>query len=267
MCLRKSRMPCSSPDHSTSNAAWCRMVAATTPSWGGGATGRPGERGGEVGEQPGPAEAAAADHHTVAAGLGDHGQRVGGRPDVAVAEHRDVRDTFALSSAMSAQAARPEYSCAAVRACSAIAAHPSSSAIRPASRNVRRRSSMPVRTLIVTGTSPAAAHRRGDDGSQETRAGRQRGTAAVARDLADRTAEVQVDVLGAVVADEEADGLADGARIGAVELDAARRLVGAEPGQLARSVVALDETPGRHHLADVQAGARGRGTSPGTGRW
>ena len=43
-----------------------------------------------------------------------------------------------------------------MRACRAIAAHPSSSAMRPASRKVRRRSSMPVRTFIVTGTSPAA---------------------------------------------------------------------------------------------------------------
>ena len=51
---------------------------------------RPGERGGQVAEQPRPAQAAAADDDAGAAGLGDHAQRVVGLPDVAVAEHRDV---------------------------------------------------------------------------------------------------------------------------------------------------------------------------------
>ena len=63
----------------------------------------------------------------------DHPQRVGGLPDVAVAEHRDVdvRDQLARS-----RPSRPRRSsaCATVRPCSAIAAQPDSCAIRPASR-------------------------------------------------------------------------------------------------------------------------------------
>src|SRR4051795_8473425 len=51
-----------------------------------------GERGGEVGEQPGPPQAATADHHAVAPRLPDHLQRVVRAPDVAVAEHGDARD-------------------------------------------------------------------------------------------------------------------------------------------------------------------------------
>ena len=51
-----------------------------------------GERRGQVAEEPGPAEAAPADDHAVAAGLGHHAQGVGGHPDVAVAEHGDRGD-------------------------------------------------------------------------------------------------------------------------------------------------------------------------------
>ena len=48
-----------------------------------------GEGIGQVAEEPGPAEAAASDDHAVDPGLADHLQRVGGLPDVAVAQHRD----------------------------------------------------------------------------------------------------------------------------------------------------------------------------------
>ena len=55
-----------------------------------GALGASGEGGGQVGEQPRPAQAAAPDDDAGAAGLAHHPQRVVGLPDVAVAEHRDV---------------------------------------------------------------------------------------------------------------------------------------------------------------------------------
>ena len=58
---------------------------------------------------------------------------------------------------MAAQSARPEYSCSAVRAWSAIAATPSPSPMRPVSRNVSVRSSTPMRNFIVTGTPAGAA--------------------------------------------------------------------------------------------------------------
>ena len=66
----------------------------------------PGEGVGEVAEQPRPAEAAAAHDDAVAAGLGQHRQRVVRLPDVAVAEHRDAV-TEALSAAMASQRAEP----------------------------------------------------------------------------------------------------------------------------------------------------------------
>ena len=58
---------------------------------------------------------------------------------------------------MAVQSASPEYACCAVRPCRAMAATPLSSAMRPASRNVWWCSSMPIRVLIVTGTSWRAA--------------------------------------------------------------------------------------------------------------
>ena len=50
----------------------------------------PGEGSGQVAEQPGPPQATAADHDAGDPGLLDHAQRVGGLPDVAVAEDGDV---------------------------------------------------------------------------------------------------------------------------------------------------------------------------------
>ena len=85
---------------------------------------------------------------------------------------------------------------------------------------------MPLRTLIVTGTAPARAHR----GARRCRASRRgltrdRAAAAVARDLRHRTAEVDVEVVDALV-DQRARHLAHVGRIAAVELHGARRLVG-----------------------------------------
>ena len=73
-----SRRACSSmiADH-LAEARWVLRLA-------------PVEHVGQVAEQPGPAEAAAADDHAVAAGRAHHAQRVVGLPDVAVAEHRDA---------------------------------------------------------------------------------------------------------------------------------------------------------------------------------
>ena len=73
-----------------SSSACRRIIAATSPSVGSVATCSPGERRRQVAEQPRPAQAAAADDDAGGTGLLDHPQRVGGLPDVAVAEHRDV---------------------------------------------------------------------------------------------------------------------------------------------------------------------------------
>jgi hypothetical protein len=66
-----------------------------------------------------------------------------------------IEVTASLSSLMRDQSAWPEYSWLAVRAWSATACTPSSSAILPASMNVIASSSMPTRNFTVTGTCPA----------------------------------------------------------------------------------------------------------------
>ena len=97
--------------------------------------GTAGESVGQVAEQPGPAEAAAADDDAVDPGLA--------RPSAARPAASQMSplpstgiDTCAFRAAMASQSACPAYACCAVRPCSAIAAQPDSSAIRPASRKV-----------------------------------------------------------------------------------------------------------------------------------
>src|SRR4030095_8426943 len=91
--------------------------------------------------------------------------------------------------------------------------------------------------------------------------------------LAHRAAEVQVEVVDAVLADHEPHRLADVVRIDAVELQAARRLLVAEAREEERLAVALDERPRGDHLAHVEPGPEapaerpeGRVRDPGHGR-
>ena len=92
--------------------------------------------------------------------------------------------------------------------------------------------------------------------------------AAVAGDLADRAPEVEVDVLGAELVDQAGARRAphDG-RVGAVELDRAGRLAGAEPGQLVASSRGPRPGPGPPPSRSRTARRPGTGTGPGTGRW
>ena len=90
MCLRNSLQPRCSP-------MYCDQQLGVAPHHRGHlAQGRQrrrrpaGEGGGQVAEQPRPAEAPASDDDAGASGLLHHQQRVGRLPDVAVAEHRDV---------------------------------------------------------------------------------------------------------------------------------------------------------------------------------
>ena len=94
-----------------------------------------------------------------------------------------------------------------------------------------------------------------DDVAEQPGLPGQRRSPALAGDLRHGASEVQVDVVGAVFGDEHGDGLGDGLRVDAVELDRARRLglvVRDEAHRLGR---ALDEGARRDHLADVEARA------------
>ncbi len=98
--------------------------------------------------------------------------------------------------------------------------------------------------------------RGGDHVSIEVALERQGPTSAVAGDLADRTAEVQVDVIDPAFADQLADGLADIDRLDPGQLKAPRGLVGGEAGQLVGLCAALAHGSGRNHLADIQTGPK-----------
>ena len=101
---------------------------------------------------------------------------------------------------------------------------------------------------------------RGPDGARDDVAEQlalpgERRSPALARDLGHRAAEVEVDVVGAVLGDEHAHRLGDGRGVDAVQLDRARRLGLVVRDEAHRRRVPLDERAGRDHLAHVQPGA------------
>src|SRR5699024_9769200 len=63
-----------------------------------------------------------------------------------------------------------------------------------------------------------------DDGAEQVALPGEHRSPALARDLGHRAAEVEVDVVGAVLLDEHSHSAADGDRVHAVELDAAHAL-------------------------------------------
>ena len=98
------------PMCSLSSSAW-RRIMDLVPSpkrWGEGADLLARECRGQVAEQPRAAEAAATDDDAGHAGLLDHAERVGGLPDVAVAEDRDAH--VAPPGGPSASRSRPHPS-------------------------------------------------------------------------------------------------------------------------------------------------------------
>ena len=91
-----------------------------------------------------------------------------------------------------------------------------------------------------------------DDRLQQPRFRRNGGAAAFTGHLADRTPEVEIEVVDAAFIHETAYRLADIERIDAVKLEAARALGGAEVGQLEGLLAALNQRPGGDHFADVE---------------
>src|SRR5262249_62237910 len=84
---------------------------------------------------------------------------------------------------------------------------------------------------------------------------RDRGAVALAGRLRDAAPEVEVDVVGEILRAHQLDGLADGGRVDAVQLEAARVFARAEGDHAHGLRVALDERARGDHLAHVQAGA------------
>ena len=212
------------------------------------------EGGGQVAEEPRPAQAAAADDHACSTGLLDHAQRVGGLPDVAVAEDGNVHVVDQARDGVPVGLAGVGLlDGAAVQGDGCDAG-----LLRDAAR-VEVGQVVVVEALAGLHRHRDVVRRCGGDGGAEdlpeqAPLPRQRSPAALAGHLGHRAAEVEVDVGHAVVGAEDLDGLADVDRVGAVELDRAHRLELVEDEHLLRGLVTLDQSAAGDHLADVEAG-------------
>ena len=214
----------------------------------------PSEGGGQVPEEPGAAQAASADHDTVAPGGRHHGQRVGGFPQIAVAEDWDGGDRLLEESdGVPVGGARVE-----------LFGRPGMQGDRGHPLAFSNTSGLEVGDVVGIDPDPhlhghrhrpSVGDRRPDDVPEERPVHGQGGTGPLAGDLAGRAAEVDVDVVDAELFDEPDDGLAHDGRVDAGQLDAPDGLVLAERGHADGLGVAFDQRPGGDHLADVEPGA------------
>ena len=189
---------------------------------------RPGERRGEVGEQPRPPEAARAPRPPRRSRSARTISRASSADQMSPLPSTGIDVTASLSRAIADQSACPEYAWAAVRPCSATAATPSPSAIRPGIQvgDVVGVDADPHLHGDRHGVRRRLAHDRGDDAAEQVGLPRQRRAAALAGDLGHRAAEVEVDVVGAVLGDQDAGGQPGRDRVDRVQLHRARVLVG-----------------------------------------
>ncbi len=181
----------------------------------------------EVPEEPRPSLTAAADDDAVAAGARHHLQRVLGGEDVAVAEHRDAVAEVVLEPGDRLPVRGPGVEVGGRAPVEGDRRDPGVAGGLPR-----------VEVGVMVGVDALAhlhrqrdpapvgfAHRGGDDRREEVLLPRQGRAAALPGDLGHRAAEVEVDVVGAVLLDEHAHGLPDRHRVDAVELDRARGLI------------------------------------------
>ena len=212
------------------------------------------ERAREVAEQPGPAQASAPDHDAVAAGLVHHARGVLGGPDVSVAEDGDARDRL-LEGGDGGPVRLPRVELGRGARVEGDGRH---AGVLGDASGVEVREVVGVDALAhlhrqrdVAGRS----RRSGDDLAEELELPGKGGAAALARHFRDRASEVQVDVVGPILLDEDAHRTLDGRRVDSVQLDRSRRLGLVMRDQAHRRGVALHERTRGDHLADVQAGA------------
>ena len=196
-CLRNARMALrSSPWWTTRARAWSSITAVAKPSVRDGGVGRPANTLEQVTEQPRAPEAAPTDDDAVAAGGRDHGDGVGGLPDVAVAEHGDRRHVrLELGDGLPAGVAgvvlldragvHGDGDDPLVGADLAGAQVRDEPVVEPDAE--LRRDRHAVRR--------GGRDRGTDDGPQQARLGRDGGATALARDLGRRAPEVEVDVV------------------------------------------------------------------------
>ncbi|MPM15579.1 hypothetical protein SDC9_61950 [bioreactor metagenome] len=218
--------------------------------------GRPaGERVGEITEQPGPAEAAAADLDPGDPGLPDHLQGVGSLPDVPVAEHRDrdVPDELGhrVPVGVGGVGLGDRTPVQADRGDPGVLGDPTGVQEVPvvvvdADPGLHRH-----RDTVAVG----GPHGRPEDLAEQITLPGQHPAAALPGDLGHRAAEVEVDMVHPELGTEDLRRGSHHRRVDAVELHRPDLLGGRERQHLQRLAVALDQAAGGDHLADVQAGA------------
>src|SRR5699024_5462976 len=207
-----------------------------------------GEGGHQVGEQPGATLTPPPDHDAVAPGVGHHGHGVLGRPDIPVAQHRDVGDLLLQGgdrvpvggagvvvgrrAGMQGDGGDPGVPGAACRVQVGQVVGVDAHAHLDGHRHVGSAS------LFGGGR---------DDGAEQVGLPGEHRSPALAGDLGYRATEVEVDVVGAVLLDEHPHRTTYRDRVHAVELDAAHALAGVVGNDLHRLLVALQQGAGGHH--------------------
>ena len=184
------------------------------------------EGGLQVCEEPRAALAAAANDDAVHTGLLDHGNGVFGGPDISVAQHRHVRERFAqLGDGVPVGLAGIE-----LRGGAAVQGHCCHTGVAGNLAGLAESEVVLVDALAhLDGQRDLALGGLPDRGLDNCRKqvqlpGQCR-AAALAGDLGNRAAEVQVDVVCPVFLDEHPDGCADCYRVHTVELDGTDGLV------------------------------------------
>ena len=215
------------------------------------------ERLDQITEEPRPAEAATTDDHAVAAGSAHHRHRVGGLPDVAVAEHRDLGhrglqlpDCVPIGEA-----------CIVLLCGSRVQGDGDDPLIDGDAARLDVGQQRIEQALAELDRHRHTRGRRCRDGlaedrPQEVRLGGHGCSAALARHLGRGAAEVDVDVIHAVRIAQLADRLAEDHRITAVDLQAPWLLVGGERHHPLGLRVAVHDSCRHHHLVDVDQPGR-----------
>src|SRR6185369_15615978 len=184
--------------------------------------------------------------------IAEHAERVPAFPDVAVAEHGDTQPRLQLRDRAPVGGAGVEL-CGGAR----VEADGRRARVLGDAARVAQGEEMVVDAgphLHRDRHAARAPNGGGDDASEQTRPERNGGAAALTRDLRRRTAEVEVEVIDALVG-EEPGRIADDGRITAVELHRSWLLADGAARQEPRARVALEEPARGDHLRDVEPGA------------
>ena len=213
--------------------------------------GAAGEPGGEVGEQPGPSLAAAADDDAVGARLVHHPQRVLRGPHVAVAEHGDVGDGL-----LEVRDGAP------VRGAGVLLLHGAAvEGDRGGADLLGDQARVAVGEVAVVHALaglerhrhvPGGLDRGAQDAGEQLVLPGQHAAAAATRHLGDGAAEVQVDVVGAVALEDHLHRAGDDRGVHAVQLDGAGPLPIGHAQQAPGLAVVLDQRARGDHLGGEQ---------------